>query len=211
MHNDTLPMQPATVVVVDDDDSMRHALQRVLTLGGFTVHPFSSGEEFLADEQASSAACLLLDVKMPAMDGLEVQAILNERLADLPIIFITGASEVPIAVAALKAGAFDFIEKPFDNDDLLARVRHCIGAHAQRHVSTNGGSRYEQGLAQLTPREIEVLQLMLTGKTSKAIAKELDISHRTIEIHRARVMEKMQAETLAELVRMELSRHTSPL
>jgi two-component system, LuxR family, response regulator FixJ len=200
-----------TVIVVDDDDSMRHALQRVLTLGGYKVRAFSSGEEFLADEHAKPAACLLLDVKMPAMDGLEVQSILNDRLTDLPVIFITGAAEVPIAVAAMKAGAYDFIEKPIENDDLKARVKRCIAAHAQRRQASDEGDRYQRGLAQLTPREQEVLELMLTGKTSKVIAKELDISHRTIEIHRARVMEKMQVETLAELVRMELSRHTSPL
>jgi FixJ family two-component response regulator len=200
-----------TIMVVDDDEAMRHALQRALVLGGFAARTFASGREFLAACATIPAACLLLDVKMPEMSGLEVQAILNERRIDLPVIFITGAAEVPIAVTAMKGGAYDFLEKPFDNDVLLERVRQCIAAHARRNgMPGAGGNRYEQGLTLLTPRETEVLQLMLTGKTSKMIARVLGVSHRTVDIHRSRVMEKMQAKTLAELVRMELSRHTSP-
>lgn len=194
-----------TVFVVDDEEGMRHALGRTLRHGGLNVHTFASGREFLDTFRPTPAACLLLDMKMPGMTGLELQAILNERRIDLPVIFLTGAADVPAAVTAMKAGAADFLEKPFDNEVLVARVRQCIAAHAQRHVASDDGDRYERGLAQLTPREAEVLQLMLTGKASKVIARELGVSHRTIDIHRGRVMEKMQVKTLAELVRMELS------
>jgi FixJ family two-component response regulator len=199
------PTLQATVFVVDDDEAMRNALRRTLALAGLAVHGFASGPEFLSGYKPTPDACLLLDMKMPGMSGLELQAILNESRIDLPVIFLTGAADVPAAVTAMKAGAADFLEKPFDNEVLVARVRQCIAAHAQRHVASDDGDRYERGLTQLTPREAEVLQLMLTGKTSKLIARELGVSHRTVDIHRGRVMEKMQANTLAELVRMELS------
>ncbi|MBU1235703.1 MAG: response regulator [Gammaproteobacteria bacterium] len=205
------PHPPAsTVFVVDDDDGMRNALRRALMQAGFAVQPFASGQAFLDGYRPAPPACLLLDVKMPEMSGLEVQTVLNERLIDLPVIFLTGAAEVPIAVAAMKAGAVDFLEKPFDNEVLVARVRQCIATQAQRSQTAEDDGRYARGLALLTPREAEVMQLMLTGKTSKLIARSLGVSHRTIEIHRGRVMEKMQAETLAELVRMELSGRIEP-
>jgi FixJ family two-component response regulator len=199
-----------TVFVVDDEEGMRNALRRTLAQGGLAVQAFASGREFLAEFRPAPASCLLLDMKMPEMTGLELQAILNQRQIDLPVVFLTGAADVPAAVTAMKAGAADFLEKPYDNEVLVARVKQCIAAHAQRHHASADGNRYEQGLARLTPREAEVLQLMLTGKASKVIARALGVSHRTVDIHRGRVMEKMQAETLAELVRMELSRHTSP-
>lgn len=189
---------------------MRNALRRTLSQGGLAVQAFASGLEFLDGYRPAPAACLLLDMKMPGMSGLELQAILNQRQIDLPVVFLTGAADVPAAVTAMKAGAADFLEKPFDNEVLVARVRQCIAAHAQRHLPSDDGDRYERGLAQLTPREAEVLQLMLTGKASKVIAKALGVSHRTVDIHRGRVMEKMRAKTLAELVRMELSRRTGP-
>jgi two-component system, LuxR family, response regulator FixJ len=198
----------ATVFVVDDEESMRNALRRALTQGGLAVQTYASGPEFLDRYQPAPLAVLLLDVKMPEMSGLEVQAALNERLIDLPVIFLTGAADVPAAVQAMKAGAKDFLEKPFENDDLVERVRRCIDAHT--HWFLTHDDRYARGLSRLTRREAEVMRLMLTGKTSKVIARELGVSHRTVEIHRGRVMEKMQAETLAELVRMELSRHTAP-
>ena len=207
------PPGPAPTVFVDDDDeAMRNALRRALVQGGLTVQTYVSGPEFLDRYRPTPLACLLLDMKMPAMSGLELQAILNERRVDVPVIFLTGAADVPAAVTAMKAGAQDFLEKPFDNEILVARVKKCIEAQAERpHVPDDGDDRFEQGRAQLTPREAEVLQLMLTGKTSKMIARTLGVSHRTVDIHRGRVMEKMQAETLAELVRMELSRRTTPL
>ncbi|HZV54063.1 MAG TPA: response regulator [Rhodocyclaceae bacterium] len=199
-----------TVFIVDDEEGMRHALRRALGLGGMMVQAYASGREFLDGYRPTPASCLLLDMKMPEMSGLELQAILNERRIDIPVIFLTGAADVPAAVTAMKAGARDFLEKPFDNEVLVARIRQCIEAQAGRRCTQDNGDRFERGLALLTPRESEVMQLMLTGKTSKMIARTLGVSHRTVDIHRGRVMEKMRAETLAELVRMELSRHTAP-
>jgi two-component system response regulator FixJ len=135
---------------------------------------------------------------------------MNQRRIDLPVIFLTGTADVPAAVKAMKAGAKDFFEKPVDNDALVTRIKQCIEAEAEKHRTREDGNRFERSLALLTPREAEVMQHMLTGKSSKVIARALGISYRTVEIHRSRVMEKMQAETLAELVRMELSRHTAP-
>jgi FixJ family two-component response regulator len=203
------PEQQPTVFVVDDEEPMRNALQRALSRHGLTVHTFTSGPEFLERYRPTPSACLLLDMKMPEMTGLELQAILNERRVELPVIFLTGAGDVPSAVIAMKAGAADFLEKPFDNETLTARIRQCIAAHARRHLASPDGERYERGIGQLTPREAEVLQLMLTGNTNKMIGKTLGVSHRTVDVHRSRVMEKMRAETLAELVRMELSWRTS--
>lgn len=197
---------PPTVFVVDDEDAMRHALKRALIAGGFTVQDFASGQDFLAGYRPLPNACLLLDMKMPGMSGLELQAVLNERHIALPVVFLTGAADVPAAVMAMKAGAADFLEKPFDNEVLLERIRQVL-AQLQPQAGDDG---YRRALALLTPRESEVMQLMLTGMTSKLIARELGVSHRTVEIHRGRVMEKMQARTLAELVRRELSARASP-
>jgi CheY-like chemotaxis protein len=132
---------------------MRNALRRTLGHGGLTVQAFASGPDFLAGYRPTPAACLLLDMKMPEMTGLELQAILNERRIDLPVIFLTGAADVPAAVKAMKAGAADFLEKPFDNEVLVARIHQCIAAHALRHLASDDGDRYEHGFAQLTPRE----------------------------------------------------------
>jgi FixJ family two-component response regulator len=209
MENAATGAQP-TVFVVDDEEAMRSALRRTLTRGGLAVQTFASGPVFLAGYRPTPAACLLLDMKMPDMTGLELQAILNQRRIDLPVIFLTGAADVPAAVTAMKAGAADFLEKPFDNEILVARVRQCLAAHEQRHLAIGDDDRYANGRALLTPREAEVMQLMLTGKTSKTIARELGVSHRTVDIHRGRVMEKMGAKSLAELVRMELSRRAAP-
>jgi two-component system response regulator FixJ len=203
---DTLPevasASPApTVFVVDDEEGMRNALRRALVAGGLRVQTFASGPEFLGCYRPTPASCLLLDVKMPQMTGLELQAILNERNLGLPVIFLTGAADVPAAVQAMKAGAHDFLEKPIDNAVLVARVKQCL-AGLTAAAKDRG---FQRGLAQLTPREAEVMRLMLAGKTSKMIARVLGVSHRTVDIHRGRVMRKMQAGSLADLVRMELS------
>lgn len=209
MSDAALPGTTPTVFVVDDEEAMRNALRRALTLGGLTVQTFASGPEFLDGYRPLPLACLLLDIKMPEMTGLEVQAALNERGIDLPVIFLTGAADVPAAVTAMKAGAEDFLEKPFNNEALVARIKQCLDAEAARHRVRGADDRYQRGLALLTPRESEVMQLMITGKTSKLIARALGVSHRTVDIHRARVMEKMQVDTLADLVRMELSSRTA--
>jgi RNA polymerase sigma factor (sigma-70 family) len=196
--------QEPVVLVVDDDASMRASLRRLLTVARLNVELYSSGKEFLAEAKLDRPGCLLLDVSMPAMSGLEVQACLNQKGVSLPVIFLTGTATIPIAVTAMREGAVDFVEKPFQNDDLLARVRLAIARHhrhqeidEERHVAL-------QHLTKLTPREREVLELIVAGKTNKEIARVLGASHRTIEIHRLHLMEKMMASTLADLVRMRL-------
>jgi FixJ family two-component response regulator len=151
-----------------------------------------------------AANCIVLDVAMPGMDGLAVQAALKARGVAAPIVFLTGSADIPVAVAAMREGAVDFIEKPFDNADLVARVRSAIEHQARQRRHDAGLADAQARLRQLTAREREVFQRVAAGKTSKEVARELGVSHRTVEIHRARVMEKMGTPTLAELVRMQL-------
>jgi two-component system response regulator FixJ len=192
------------VIVVDDDANMRSALERLLISADMNVETFASGAELFADARLDRPGCVLLDVGMPDMNGLEVQAGLKQRRVELPVIFLTGSSDIPIAVAAMREGAVDFVEKPFDSDDLLVRVRRAIARHHQRRKEDVGNKEVQRRLATLTPRESGVLDLVIAGKTSKEIARSLDISPRTIEIHRRNLMEKMAAHTLADLVRMRL-------
>jgi two-component system, LuxR family, response regulator FixJ len=192
------------VLVVDDEPGMRSALLRLLTANGLLAELYESGPAMLAQAALDRPGCLLLDVRMPEMDGLAVQAELNRRNVVLPTIFLTGAADVPVAVAAMRAGAADFIEKPFENEHLLARVQQVIARHAQRMAEMAERLEVARRMATLTPREREVLDLVVTGLTSKEIARKLENSPRTVEIHRTHVMEKLQAETLADLVRMRL-------
>jgi FixJ family two-component response regulator len=192
------------VLVVDDNDGMRAALERLLTVAKLAVESYASGREFLARARFDRPGCILLDVAMPQMSGLEVQAQLNARGVALPVVFLTGTSDIPIAVAAMRDGAVDFIEKPFDNADLVARVRHAIAHHEDRRRSKAEHGGVGARLATLTPREREVMELVVAGRTSKEIARIVGASHRTVEIHRARLMQKMAADTLADLVRMRL-------
>jgi RNA polymerase sigma factor (sigma-70 family) len=196
--------QEPVVLVVDDDASMRASLRRLLTVARIGVEVYASGTEFLAEAKLDRPGCVLLDVGMPAMSGLEVQARLNQRGVSLPVIFLTGSADIPIAVAAMREGAVDFVEKPFENDDLLARVRRAIAHHHRHRKIEEDRQIVLQRLATLTPREREVLELVVAGNTNKEIARVLGASHRTIEIHRVHLMEKMTASTLADLVRMRL-------
>ena len=197
------PKRPV-VIVVDDDASMRSAVRRLLTMGGFGVELFASGPEFLANADLRRPDCVLLDVSMPLMNGLQVQAALNQRGVALPVIFLTGSADIPIAVAAMREGAVDFIEKPFDNDDLLARVRGAIDQYRQHRDVDEEQQIVLDRINKLTARERAVLELVVAGKTSKEIARVLGSSHRTVEIHRRHLMEKMGAPSLADLIRMRL-------
>jgi len=199
-----------TVLVVDDDDLMCSALRRLLVTAGLAAEIYASGAEFLAQAQLDRPGCLILDVGMPGMNGLEVQRCLRQRHVDLPVIFLTGSSDIPIAVAAMREGAADFIEKPFENDDLISRVRQAIDRHSHRRQETVERDDVLRRLSLLTARERSVLELVVAGKTNKEIARVLGASHRTIEIHRHRVMEKMAAPTLADLVRMRLLEGNEP-
>jgi two-component system response regulator FixJ len=197
----TVPAPP-TVFVVDDDSAVRKSLELLLKSTGMRVAAYSSATEFLAAHPEDPPGCLVLDVRMAGMSGLELQEQLNARHSILPVIFITGHGDVPMAVEAMQAGAVDFIQKPFRDQDLLDRISQALekDAAARRQLAERSG--IERRLASLTPRETEVLHLVVAGKANKVIAGDLNLSQRTVEIHRARVMEKMRAQSIAHLVRM---------
>jgi two-component system response regulator FixJ len=196
----------AAVHVIDDDAAVRGSLTFLLEAAGFAVRSFGSAAAFLDRVAASGAAgCVLTDVRMPGFDGLALLRRLGELGAAVPVIVMTGHADVPLAVRALKEGAFDFIEKPFDDERLLSSVRDALEAGRQRLGRTVEREAIAARLASLTPREREVLEGLLAGNPNKTIAYDLGTSPRTIEVHRGRVMEKMQARSLAELVRMALA------
>jgi FixJ family two-component response regulator len=202
---DSVAVDAAPIVfVVDDEEHMGAALRRLFVAAGLSTEVYATGEAFLARPSLDVPGCVVLDVGMPGMGGLEVQARLHSCAADLPVVVLTGAAEIPVAVAAMRAGAADFIEKPFDNDDLLHRVRAAIERQAMQRGDARRRLEFERRLRTLTPREGEVLEWIVAGKTSKEIARTLGGSHRTIEIHRGRIMEKTAAQSLADLIRMRL-------
>ena len=166
---------------------------------------FASADEFLEHEEQHRSGCLVLDIRMPGLGGLELQDELISRGSTLPIIFITGHGDVPMAVDAMQKGAVDFIQKPFRDQELLDRVREALSTDRERRAAREKHAEVESRLERLTKREREVFDLVVTGKPNKVIAYELDVSQRTVEIHRARVMEKMEARSLADLVRMHMS------
>jgi two-component system response regulator FixJ len=194
-----------TVFVVDDDEAVRESLAILLQASGFRVEAFASAEAFLAAHDRGRPGCVLIDVRMPGMDGLELQRALKARDVGLPAIVVTGHGDVPLAVQAMKQGAIDFIEKPYDESTLLAAVRRglALAEDAAREVETAALAR--RRMARLTPRELDVLRELLAGRPNKAIARALGISPRTVEIHRARVMEKLEARSLSEAVRLALA------
>jgi two-component system response regulator FixJ len=196
---------PALVHIVDDDDAVRDSLALLLDAAGIAVRTYDSATSFLTQARGLSVGCILTDVRMPDLDGLGLQRRLTEMGVTLPVIVMTGHGDVPIAVAALKAGAADFLEKPFDDERLIAAVRAALATSwdAQRHAAA--AAQIGTRLASLTRREREVLNLLVAGNPNKTIAYDLGASPRTVEVHRARVMEKMGARSLAELVRMVIA------
>ena len=192
------------VYLVDDDPGIRSAIARLLRAAGLPTEAYASGTAFLAEADLNRRGCLLLDLHMPGMSGLEVQARLKQRRSALPVIFLTAAADIPIAVAAMREGAVDFIEKPFENEHLLTRVQQAIERSRDDMRRAEERNRTVHRLETLTPREHEVLELVVSGMTAKEIARKLGTSHRTVEIHRGHVMEKMAAASLADLVRMRL-------
>lgn len=193
---------PVKIFVVDDDEGVRNSLAALLESEGYETQTFASAQAFLDSYVPTANCCLIADIRMPDMDGLELQEELNRRQVKLPIIMVTGHGDVPLAVRAMKAGAVDFLEKPYDEAVLLASVARCAEAVHVAALHSYGAGEIQVRLDTLTERERQVLQLLATGKPNKVIAYELTISPRTVEIHRARVMEKMRANSLAELVRM---------
>ena len=194
----------ATVFVVDDDAPVRDALRLLLRSTGHRVETYASAQEFLDAYSDDRPGCLVLDVRMPGMNGLDLQERLNERRAILPIIFVTGHGDVPMAVEAMQAGAMDFLQKPFRDDELLDRIGSALETDAGNRRELLELGQIAQRFAELTPREHAVMELIVQGKANKVIAGDMGISQRTVEIHRARVMEKTQASSLAHLVRMQL-------
>ncbi|HEY2011439.1 MAG TPA: response regulator FixJ [Rhizomicrobium sp.] len=197
-------MSDEHVFIVDDDADIRDSLQLLLEVAGFKVRNFTSAKQFLADA-SSKHGCLIADIRMPDMSGLELQEEVARRHLDLPVIIMTGHGDVPLAVRAMKAGAVDFLEKPFDEEKMLASVRRAleIGSRARSRVAEATAAK--NLLASLTPRERGVLDKLVQGRSNKVVAYELGISPRTVEIHRAHIMGKMEASSLSDLVRVVLA------
>jgi FixJ family two-component response regulator len=192
--------------VVDDDDAMRDSFAWLLDGERYAVRTYASGEEFLARHGEAAAlgspACVILDIRMPGISGVEVHEQLARRGTPTPVVFVTGHGDVPMAVEAIKRGAFDFIEKPFSETKLMAIIERALEEDARKAGECSAQSGTAQRLARLSPREREVLDLVLAGKMNKTIADAMNISIKTVEAHRAKVMDKMGAKSLAELVQL---------
>jgi len=197
-----LPVMP-DVFLVDDDASVRRALARLIKSAGHQVQTFSSAREFLATKTCGEeAACLVLDVRMPDLTGIDLQRQLQTLNRNVPIVFITGHGDIPMSVQAMKAGAVDFLPKPVRDTDLLRAIKQALTRAAHDRTEQNELEDIRRRVEKLTPRELEVMALVVSGLLNKQIAFELGTVEKTIKVHRARVMEKMQAESLAELVRL---------
>jgi len=191
-----------TVFVVDDDPSVRRSTERLVRSLGFQVRTFASASEFLDQARVEGPACLVLDVRLPGQSGLDLQQELTSSGVEIPIIFITGHGSIPMTVRAMKAGAVEFLAKPFRPPELLAAIREAIERDRAAHRERLEAGALRERYATLTPREREVMALVAGGLLNKQIAGELETSERTIKFHRAHIMKKMQAGSLAELVRM---------
>lgn len=203
-------MTDATVFVVDDDQAVRDSLQQLLQAVGLRVQTYGSARDFLAVYRPDTPGCLVLDIRMPGMGGLDLQAQLVQEGVQLPIIFLTGHGDVPAAVRALKAGAMDFLQKPVNSQSLLDLVQQAIRRDAQTRAASAERAEVIRRLETLTTRECEVLDMMVAGKANKVIAVELVISERTVEFHRGKIMKKMRVRSLAELVNMVSTRGAGP-
>jgi len=194
-----------TIFVVDDDDGMRRALGTLLSTVGYKTALFALPSQFLARFKADEPGCLILDIRMPEMSGLEVQQQLNRVGAMLPVIFITGHGDVPMAVQAMKEGAFQFIQKPFRDQELLDHINHALQFDRDNRKDLAARAEVQRRVETLTPREKQVMDLVVEGQANKVMAIDLGLSERTVEIHRAKVMEKMGARSVAHLVKMNLT------
>jgi two-component system, LuxR family, response regulator FixJ len=190
------------VYIVDDEETVRRSVARLVRSVGLRAETFPSVQAFLATRIADHPACLVLDVRLPGESGLDLQASLGQRQRSLPIIFITGRGTVPISVRAMKGGALDFLQKPFDSQELLDCIRRALAQSQEGRAADTERGAIERRLATLTPRERQVLDLVVQGKLNKQIAGELGAAEKTIKVHRGRVTRKMEAESVAQLVRM---------
>lgn len=193
------------VFVLDDDEAVREALGTLLQARGYAVKAYASAEAFLAELNPTLAGCVLLDVRMPGLSGPELQERLIEMKVPLPVIIITGNADLPTAVRTMKAGAIDFIEKPFDEHALLESVDKALALSAKQHAQAVSTENWEKNLEKLTPREREVLEQIVQGHPNKIAAYHLGISPRTVEIHRARVVEKLEAKNFSHLIQMAIA------
>ena len=199
-----------TVFVVDDDSGVRSSIHLLLKSVGIVTTTFASAAEFLAAYDHSQPGCLILDIRMPGMSGMDLQLELNRLGATLPVIFMTGHGDIPMAVEAMQQGAFDFLQKPFRDLDLIQRIQQALQQDETLRTALRQTDAIRKRLASLTAREREVLALLADGKQNKVMAAELGLSQRTVEIHRANVMDKMQTRSVAQLVRMLLEARSTP-
>ncbi len=202
--NDINTNRLPTAYVVDDDESIRTLWRWLMESNGVAVRTFATATEFIESYRSGDAGCLVLDLKLPGMSGLELQEYLNSKGIEIPIVFVTGHGDVPAAVSALKGGAVDFIEKPFSHREVLSIIENALQRDAENREKRARRSRIAGRLAMLTEREREVLQRVIEGKPNKIIAADLDISMKTVEFHRAKVMEKMGVTSVAELVQFAM-------
>ena len=195
-------MNDAVVYVVDDDESVRRALSRLMRATGLEAKAFPSAQAFLEHPAPDRPACLVLDVRLPGPSGLDLQSALSQAQREIPIVFITGHGTVPTSVRAMKGGAVDFLQKPFDDRDLLEAVQRALQRSRAGRADQAERAKVDERFGRLTPREREVLALVVTGLLNKQIADKLGIAEKTIKVHRGRVMQKMEAGSVADLVRM---------
>ena len=193
------------IFVVDDDEAVRLSTEMLIRSMGLRVESLESAAEFLEDFDPQQPGCVILDIRMPGMSGLELQEHLNEIKAAIPVVFVTGHGDVPMAVKAMKAGAIDFIQKPFRDQELIDRVHAALDQDSEEREESEVRAATQKHVDLLTTRELEVMGLVVDGRANKEIAFDLGLSPRTVEIHRARVMSKMGAESLPDLVRRVLA------
>ena len=198
--------QEGTVFLIDDDRAVRDSLSLLLALNGIRTQVFANAESFIETFVADWRGCVLTDLRMPGMTGLDLQAVLRQRSINLPIVVLTAHGDVATVRTALKNGAFDYLEKPIEDHLLLEVLRNALRADRERHASVASRSATEERLARLTPREREVLALLASGHQNVDIAAQLRISPRTVEVHKARIMEKLDSQSLADLIRIVLGR-----
>ena len=195
-------MNDRTVFLVDDDEAIRHSASFMLRHAGYSVKTFPDGIVFLDQVSDQLDGCILLDVRMPGMDGLEVQTVLNRRGINMPVIILTGHGDVPVAVEAMKGGAIEFLEKPYEKQALVGAIENAFALLDNQAAEDKRSAEAKAKLTSLTPRETEVLDCLVAGLTNKGIAQALSISPRTVEIHRAHMMEKLEADSLSTALRL---------
>ncbi|NNE10276.1 MAG: response regulator transcription factor [Gemmatimonadetes bacterium] len=195
-------MRSEIVFIVDDDEGVRKSVSLLMHSINLEARAFATADEFLDAYEEPENACMLLDVRMPGMSGLDLQNVLIERNIEIPIIFITAHGDIPMAVHAIQKGAVDFLQKPFRDQDLIDLVQKALAADLERRESGADREELQRRIESLTPRELQVMESVVAGDPNKKIAYDLELSERTVEIHRSRVMKKMKAYSLAELVQL---------